>query len=163
MSTTGFTITRRNGQTLTVLVDEADMEHVRSAGPWHVTPDKKTFYVRHSVRTGHTNKKIPLHVLLIGPGVDHINGDGLDNRRCNLRLTSSGENSQNRQRRSDNASGYPGVNWHKASKRWRAQIGLYGRKFVLGYFKDAAEAYRAYLTAKSSIHPFSNIERLPSL
>ena len=60
-------------------------------------------------------------------GLDHANGDGLDNRWCNLRLATYGQNSANAGKRSNNTSGRKGVTWSKRAGKWEAQIQVAGR------------------------------------
>lgn len=89
----------------------------------------------------------------IPPGfeIDHIDGDGLNNRSSNLRLATSSQQKRNRGVQSNNQSGLKGVFWHKSRGRWRSQIvvgrGENGKPIYrfLGYFdaaEDAAAAYR---------------------
>lgn len=88
--------------------------------------------------------------------VDHINGDRADNRWCNLRLATRGENLQNlRGPMSNSTSGLLGVCWDKRKKKWRAQIYVNRVHHHLGYFQDKQEAHAAYLRAKAELHPFS--------
>ena len=82
-----------------------------------------------------------------GRQVDHINGDGLDNRRCNLRSVSSAENKYNAGKRKDNSSGYKGVSCRAGGKRWRAQIQHCGRTHWLGVYDNKIDAARAYNAA----------------
>lgn len=77
--------------------------------------------------------------------VDHINGLALDNCRSNLRLVTNRQNSHNRHH--ERTSKYPGVNWHKPNKKWKASIWINGKKKHLGYFKMEEEASRAYQKA----------------
>lgn len=79
-----------------------------------------------------------------GMFVDHINGDGLDNRRSNLRVCTKAENVRNSGRSRRNTSGYKGVSWEKVCSKWRADIVFKGRKYTIGFFHDPAEAARAY-------------------
>jgi len=75
--------------------------------------------------------------------IDHINGNGLDNRRANLRLATVAQNAWNSKKRNPR-SGYKGV-WFAADKGlWRASIVCHGRRIHLGYFKDKMAAARAY-------------------
>lgn len=74
---------------------------------------------------------------------DHINGIRDDNRISNLRDVSHQENCKNQKIRSDNTSGYLGVDWHKIKKKWRAQVGVGGKKIYLGYFDDIEDAVSA--------------------
>lgn len=73
-----------------------------------------------------------MHRLIMGfpvnMEVDHINGDTLDNRRCNLRICTHAENMANRKIHRDNTSGYRGVYWSKERNMWRVQIYINGKK-----------------------------------
>ena len=80
----------------------------------------------------------------------HINHDGLDNRRCNLRLCSR-ENTCNKQLMPTNKSGFKGVSWYKALGKWHACIEAQGKTKHLGYYKDARDAGEAYDRAALSL------------
>jgi hypothetical protein len=88
-----------------------------------------------------------MHQLLAGfpPfALDHKNGDGLDNRRRNLRPATPSQNGANKKLSTNNMSGYKGVVWHKLCKKWCAFIKIKGAQLHLGVFtckKDAARAY----------------------
>ncbi len=75
---------------------------------------------------------------------DHINNNGLDNRKINLRLCTNSQNSQNRRHYTNKSSKYKGVSWHKFKKKWRAQIGLNKKRIHLGYFEAEKEAAKIY-------------------
>jgi hypothetical protein len=78
--------------------------------------------------------------------VDHIDGNGLNNRSDNLRLVTHQENHKNRKLGSNNDSGHQGVSWHNARQKWGAYIWVGGKNKFLGYFdkfEDAAAARRA--------------------
>jgi hypothetical protein len=98
---------------------------------------------------------IKMHSLLIqtGPGlmVDHINGDGLDNRRVNLRIATRQENNFNRAPFARNRSGFKGVHLPAGSRSWTAAIKVNGRSRYLGCFPSAEEAARAYDAAAASL------------
>jgi hypothetical protein len=85
----------------------------------------------------------------IDPGesqIDHINGNGADNRIENLRLATNQQNSRNRRIRSDNTSGHKGVSWSRSSKKWGAKTMIDRKQKHLGYFdsiEDASAAYEA--------------------
>ena len=89
--------------------------------------------------------------------IDHVNGIRSDNRISNLRAASAAENRQNIRGPASNnlTSGVLGVNWHKASGKWRAAIGLNNRHVHIGCFESIEQAEAAYLSAKQSLHPFS--------
>jgi hypothetical protein len=76
--------------------------------------------------------------------IDHINGNKLDNRICNLRVVSKIQNAHNVGIRKHNTSGYTGVYFRKDRNSWRAKIGIDGKRISLGYYKTAEEAGRAY-------------------
>lgn len=86
------------------------------------------------------------HIMGLSPGdgfhTDHINGDKLDNRRENLRVTTCSENLQNR-RHGYGTSRFRGVAWDKRRGNWTAQACLDGRKYYLGAFDDEIAAARA--------------------
>ncbi len=75
--------------------------------------------------------------------VDHRNGNGLDNRRSNLRPATSTQNSANK-RKTRGSSRYKGVTWNKNAKRWQASIQVNRKRRHLGYFLAEEPAARAY-------------------
>jgi hypothetical protein len=88
---------------------------------------------------------IRMHSLIVGsPGVDHKNGDGLDNTRGNLRLATSLQNGANQRPNLGTSSIYKGVSWHVDRRKWQANIGVAGKQRYLGLFSDEEEAARAY-------------------
>lgn len=81
-----------------------------------------------------------------GEQVDHINRNGLDNRRENLRLANQTEQNANQRTRKDNTSGHRGVSWSEDRQKWESQINHKGKKFFIGRFdkfEDACAAYKA--------------------
>lgn len=77
---------------------------------------------------------------------DHINGDGLDNRKSNLRIVTIHQNAQNRRKRFG-ASKYKGVSINKKINRWTSTIWHKDKSYYLGSFPKEEEAARAYDTA----------------
>ena len=86
---------------------------------------------------------------------DHINLNKLDNRRSNLRIVTNAENCQNKSVRTNTASRYRGVTWHKGMAAWAAQGFVAGRTYHIGYFSDEDEAGAAAETWRSEHMPFS--------
>jgi len=84
--------------------------------------------------------------------VDHINGDKIDNRICNLRLASRSQNAMNCKRKSNNTSGYKGVSFHKAAQKWHARICVDYKTLNLGLFATVEEAYTERLRAEQKLH-----------
>lgn len=105
-------------------------------------------YVRTTIKT----KTVYLHRYLLkakkGKIVDHINGNTLDNRLCNLRIVTAEQSNRNKGLLKVNKSGYTGVQYHKGTGKWRATTLKKGKRISLGlYFdaKDAAKAYKQWL------------------
>lgn len=84
--------------------------------------------------------------------VDHVNRDGLDNRRENLRLCSHSENQYNAKRRKDNTSGYKNVRYDKINRKWVARLQVAGKPVHLGCFRTAEEANAAAIVGRLKYH-----------
>jgi hypothetical protein len=84
--------------------------------------------------------------------IDHINGDGTDNRIVNLRLATTAENAMNRVRRVDNTSGIKGVSWNKKSGQWLVHVGFGGRIVHGGLFDTIEEAKAAREALATRLH-----------
>ena len=88
--------------------------------------------------------------------IDHINGDGLDNRIANLRCVTHAQNHQNRRTPNKNTKvGLLGVDFKK--DRFRARITINGKQHDLGRFDTAEDAHAAYLKKKRDIHPYGTL------
>lgn len=81
--------------------------------------------------------------------IDHINGNGTDNKISNLRLVSNIENGKNRKLYKTNSSGVSGVVFRKDSKKWRATISINGKKINLGSFISMSDAIKARKLAEN--------------
>ncbi len=128
----------------TMLIDEEDYDFV-AFKQWYIQSEG---YVCHRDHTG-THY---LHRFLMRPPdglqVDHINGDKLDNRRCNLRLCTNQQNSWNiKNNRKKKTSLYRGVYWYERDSRWVANLCLNYKTIYLGRFDNELEAAQAYDTA----------------
>lgn len=75
--------------------------------------------------------------------VDHIDGNGLNNKWVNLRNADHVENGRNQSLSKRNKSGRIGVSWHKTTNRWCAGIRVNSKRIYLGYFKNFQDAVRA--------------------
>lgn len=90
--------------------------------------------------------------------VDHIDRNRSNNRIENLRSATASQNQGNRNLDSKNTSGYRGVTWHKAAKKWQARIKTNGKVRHLGLFLTAEDAYMAYCKeAKQYFGEFANV------
>jgi len=145
-----FTVSSPKYGNQTILIDEQDFWLLEKYHPYvWGTPRHKSLYVLFTI----AKKTVRLHRLILNapPGlvVDHINGNALDNRRCNLRLTSQANNNKNaRKRKSAKSSKYKGVHKDGSGRLlktpWIAQIQVAGRKIGLGCFATELEAAKAY-------------------
>jgi hypothetical protein len=91
--------------------------------------------------------------------IDHINGDGLDNRLTNLRLSTRRQNRSNSKKPVTNTSGYKGVSWCKRHKQWHVSIKRNYKNYNIGYFDDVREAAAAYECAARRLHgEFARVE-----
>jgi hypothetical protein len=130
------------------LIDDEDA-HLAEFN-WFAEKREKTYYAsRNKPKKGKKNLGvIRMHrAVLVAPAgfeIDHINGNGLDNRRCNLRVVTKRQNQQNKGVSRISACGYKGVSWHSRRRIWRAEIRINGRQASLGYFDTPEDAARAY-------------------
>lgn len=84
--------------------------------------------------------------------IDHINGDGTDNRISNLRVVDKFAQNQNRKTPKNNTSGVKGVSWKKARNKWQAQIEAHGVTKYLGMYTTIEAAKKAYDDAAIALH-----------
>ncbi len=125
------------------IVDAEDYDRL-SSYKWCAVKERRNWYAKTLRRNG---SPLSMHRLITrepkGLFVDHIDHNGLNNRKSNLRHCTNAENSRN-MRPYGKTSRYKGVCWHKGSKKFVAQITFKGKKIWLGYFKDEIAAAKAY-------------------
>lgn len=130
------------------IVDTDDAAIVRPYR-WSAVFRFKNWYARANVWIDGRRTTIYMHQLILpkrqGLLTDHENGNGLDNRRANLRYATRSQNRAN-QHRSSASSGVKGVYWHSRDQVWQALIG----KTFLGYFTNKQEAIAAYQQAATA-------------
>lgn len=147
------------------LVDNEDYDFL-SKYKWFAQSHSQSdtlFYAK----TRYIYKTIAMHRLLLGAKpdqfVDHINGNGLDNRKNNLRFCTRRQNSINSKLSIRNTSGYKGVCFYKNVKKWAARIGNSTSKgnYHLGFFDSKEQAARAYnKEAKERYGDFAYINKI---
>jgi hypothetical protein len=151
------------------LVDDLDFAYL-SRWKWHT--EKRgdgRFYAARTRRVAekHGKKNIKMHRVIMktqeGMDTDHINGDGLDNRRKNLRICTRSINALNRHVRvAVTRSGIIGVSWSSKRKKWAATIIVKGTYFYLGYFSSKEAAEQKYQQAKRFLLDPLIYKKIPS-
>ena len=131
-------------------VDDEDFERINKH-KWTVLKKSNTFYARRTINGGSPSQRhIKMHREIMGLTpkdglvVDHINGNGLDNRKRNLRICTQFQNMKNTLKRPGKTSKYKGVYWRKERGKWQARITFQNKRIRLGHFEDESEAARAY-------------------
>lgn len=136
------------------VIDAADVPLV-SGVTWRALVRRDTVYAQ---AQGPRPARTPmlLHRVLtgepVGFKVDHRDGDGLNNRRTNLRVATSHQNGQNSRLSRANTSGLKGASWEKRARKWQASIRIQGTQKHLGYYATAEEAHAAYCAASQEHH-----------
>lgn len=129
-------------------VDDEDYERVIEY-KWYANLIGKVWY---AVRTK-SRKTVSLHQFVMGEkNIDHINGDGLDNRKENLRVCTHQQNRANSNLYANNSSGFKGVSWYKNYEKWEAYIRIDGKKKRLGYFDSLIRAACVYDDAARQVY-----------
>lgn len=129
------------------LVDDDDYDRL-SENKWYC--NNAGYAARHMRQGKYKYTMLLMHRFILGLEkgdgicVDHANLNRLDNRKCNLRICTSGENQSNKGIQSNNTSGVKGVRWSEPCKKWHAQISFNGKNRNLGFFKTIDQAAEAY-------------------
>ncbi|MEK6878193.1 MAG: HNH endonuclease [Nanoarchaeota archaeon] len=130
---------KHKNQLFIAVIDKEDYKRI-SEFKWHL---RKNGYIFTFCKK---YKSLSLHRLILGEKenliIDHINGNKLDNRKCNLRFVTYSQNLMNSKLPNNNTSGYKGVTWDKNRNRWRAQIKINKKEINLGRFIKKEEAIK---------------------
>lgn len=133
------------------IVDDEDYEFL-SQWKWHISHG----YALRSDLSSYPKKTISMHRVITGTTgnqlVDHIDRNGLNNQKSNLRIVTRTQNGMNRKSHSGSSSKYKGVSWYKAGKKWEAFITYNKKRKFLGRFKSEIEAAEAYNIAATKFH-----------
>ena len=130
------------------LVDDADYEWL-SQYSWSACKGKYTIY---ALRSGKNKAgkfiNIAMHREIMqtpdGLLTDHIDGNGLNNQRTNLRICSAGQNQHNSSPHKNRSSKFKGVSWKKSGKKWVVRIQLNYKSKHIGVYKTEIEASNAF-------------------
>jgi len=139
-------------------VDSDDYYRLRKY-EWFAQGGAPNYYAVREVGTSKEKRRtvIYLHKEIIdvpdGMLIDHINHDGMDNRKANLRQATYWQNMYNRRKCSvAKSSKYKGVCWKKQTRKWVARITFEKKQIHLGYFKNEIDAAKAYDAAAKKYH-----------
>lgn len=129
---------------LQAIVDSQDADRVRMHR-WKMT--RSVYGIGYAI-TKVDGKTVSMHRLIFGQScdgsiVDHINGNTLDNRRCNLRIADDAQNQWNRSKRAGRSK-FKGVCFHAKSGKWMSRIAVRKRRIQIGLFDSEEAAGRAY-------------------
>jgi hypothetical protein len=129
------------GEPMEILIDTADLPLVEPYY-WYVEKSKYTYYASTMTNAGGSSRPKRMHAMLFPSAVhvDHKDGDGLNNRRSNLRPATFSQNNANRRKISGTTSPFIGVSWDKKRERWFAKVKWQQKQYALGRFLYADEA-----------------------
>lgn len=133
------------------MVDDEDYEKV-SQHKWHVfmRKDKKSLYATYTLHDlkNHKDTTIRMHRFIMDASkntqVDHIDGNGLNNQKNNLRFSTNQLNQANKGKNKNNKSGFKGVSFNNQHKRYISQVMFDGKVIYLGLYVDPIEAAKAH-------------------
>jgi len=118
---------------------------IKSDGYRSIKINRRIYYAHRIIYKMHYGKEPPAYL-------DHIDGDGLNNRPDNLREATQSQNLVNvKQNQRNNTSDFYGVCWNKQRSKWQAQISMHGHLFYLGLFDDPIVAALSYDRAALAI------------
>lgn len=147
------------------LVDDEDYQNL-SKYNWSVfNQNKKIKYAARKIRVNKIPKILFMHriILRCPPNLfgDHIDGDGLNNQKYNLRIATKQNNNSNKTKLLRNISGFKGVGYRKDIKKFSARICFNYKEIFLGYFNTNVEAAKAYnKKALELFGEFANINQI---
>lgn len=143
------------------LVDDEDYEEL-SKYKWYANKqvNGKLYAFRKAAQDSVTHKIRPIYMHRVimntpqGMRTDHINNDGLDNRKVNLRVCTQSENLCNRGMNKNNTSGFKGVYSRKDKRNsvWVAEVSIHGKKKYIGNYLTSQKAHEAYREACIKYH-----------
>lgn len=150
-------------QGLVALVDDEDFEALNQF-KWCANKMGNAFYAARNIRVDGKRTRITMHCeVMNGKWIDHIDHNGLNNQKSNLRFCTRSENQMNKQKKENTSSIYKGVYFYKPNGRWQASIRINYKKIHLGYFDleiDAAKAYNK--KAIELFCEFANLNNVPN-
>lgn len=148
------------------LVDDEDYEYLNQ-WKWHTQLNSRTdaVYASRDIRINGVSKKVLMHRQIMGVSdpeilIDHIDHNGLNNTKANLRPCTKRQNQKNMSSHKGSSSKFVGVSWRPNRNKFRARI-FDGKEISLGHFDSEIEAAKAYNEAALRIHgEFANLNKV---
>lgn len=152
---------------MSAMVDDEDYDLLKDY-KWHVCPSRKTFYCIRKAPSRWPNGRrgkplfdgpstILMHRVILRVNdskihVDHIDGNGLNNQKNNLRPCTVAQNQFNSLKQDGCSSRFKGVSWNKGARKWRVSFGPSGNRIGVGYYDCEKEAALIYNVVASFAH-----------
>ena len=137
------------------VVDDEDYDSLTAIGSWHAKKSR-TGQGYYACCSKYQVGYLTMHRVIMqaekGVEIDHINGNGLDNRKANLRAATRRQNARNRGKTAANTSGFKGVFWHKDTSKWQASVGVDYKLHHLGLFLTKEEANEVACAFRAKAH-----------
>lgn len=145
------------------LVDDSDYWFLMDYN-WSAIRNGNTFYSKRTMRLRGVRIVIYMHRLIMSrilghsnfKQVDHIDGNGLNNTRENLRVATNKQNHENMRLNTHNSSGVSGVHWSRRDGRWVARICHNSKRIFLGCFDNLRDAEIAVIVARNRYYTHNN-------
>lgn len=145
-----------------VLLDDEDFNYLNQF-KWKAHKAKHTIYASRNIKVSGKWKTILMHRVILNLNdkntfTDHIDLNGLNNQKHNLRIANRSQNNANRKSTKNSSSKFLGVFFNKKTGKWYASVRKDNKHNHLGYFFDEIEAAKAYNEAAKIFHgEFANL------
>lgn len=147
-------------------VDEEDYQRVIQYNWWSQIRKNNVWYAKVRMRLpGGERRLVSLHRFIMNchsdDQIDHIDHDGLNNCKDNLRICTASQNRQNERKRNNTSSQFKGVCWDRNRRMWLARIKVDKKLYNLGRFNSEQQAAKVYdLAAIKHFGPFACLNNL---
>ena len=128
-------------QGLIAKIDDEDYYYINQ-WKWCAVKDGNTYYALRTTSKGETFR---MHIEICNSnGIDHIDGDGLNNQKLNLRKANKSQNGANQKKNRVSSSIFKGVTFYKRTNKYMSRIGFNNKSITLGYYTDELTAAAIY-------------------
>jgi len=136
------------------IIDLIDIQKIEGFN-WYAAINGRMVYAGRRIRIEGKQTNLPMHRVIAetptGIITDHIDGNGLNNTRQNLRWATNAQNQYNKRMSCNNKSGFKGVWFDKTNVKWMARIAIHGKRTFLGLFDNPEDAHKAYCDAANEL------------